>query len=123
MNAAEPELVFVHGTSALARPYPPGMPVPSAASSARVRERKTTRLPLPVLHISAGIIGRSLARAANSFGNGSGRHHAAGNVFDVSMLIMGLCAFYLAVLKHQINNVVADVLHGGHCMVDGRAQS
>jgi Predicted membrane protein (DUF2306) len=64
------------------------------------------RLPLLALHISAGIIGLLSGTAAISFRTGSERHRAAGNVFVVSLLIMGLCASYLAFLKHQMNNVL-----------------
>jgi Predicted membrane protein (DUF2306) len=68
------------------------------------------RLPLLALHISAGIIGLLSGAAAIAFRKGSERHRAAGNVFVVSMLIMGLCASYLAVLKHQMNNVFGGLL-------------
>jgi uncharacterized membrane protein len=68
------------------------------------------RLPLLALHISTGIIGLLSGAAAISVRKGSERHRAAGNVFLVSMLIMGLCASCLAVLKHQMNNVFGGLL-------------
>jgi len=68
------------------------------------------QLPLLASHISAGIIGLLSGTAAISFGKGSERHRAAENVFVVSMLIMGLCASYLAFLKHQMNNVFGGLL-------------
>lgn len=54
-------------------------------------EKKPMRLPLVALHISAGAIGLLSGAAAISFSKGSERNRAAGNVFVVSMLIMG-CA-------------------------------
>lgn len=68
------------------------------------------RLPFLVLHISAGIVGLLSGTFAMSFRKGSERHRAAGNVFVVSMLIMGACASYLALLKHQMNNVFGGLL-------------
>lgn len=68
------------------------------------------RLPFLVLHISAGIVGLISGAFAMSFRKGSERHRTAGNVFVVSMLIMGACASYLALLKHQTNNVFGGLL-------------
>jgi len=62
------------------------------------------------LHIAAGIVGLLSGGAAISFRKGSERHRRAGNVFVVSMLIMGLCASYLALLKHQMNNFFGGLL-------------
>lgn len=45
-----------------------------------------------------------------SFRKGSQPHRAAGNVFVVSMLIMGACGSYLALLKHQMQNVFGGLL-------------
>lgn len=45
-----------------------------------------------------------------SFRKGSQAHRASGNVFVASMLMMGACASYLAVLKHQTNNVFGGFL-------------
>jgi hypothetical protein len=49
------------------------------------------RLPLLALHISAGSIGLLSGAAAVSFRKISDRYRAAGNVFVVSLLIIGLC--------------------------------
>jgi uncharacterized membrane protein len=68
------------------------------------------RLPLLVLHITGGIVGLLSGAVAMSFRKGSRGHRAAGNVFVVSMLIMGACASYLALLKHQTNNVFGGLL-------------
>jgi uncharacterized membrane protein len=68
------------------------------------------RLPLLVLHITGGIVGLLSGAVAMSFRKGSRGHRAAGNVFVASMLIMGACASYLALLKHQTNNVFGGLL-------------
>lgn len=68
------------------------------------------RLPFLVIHICAGIVGLLSGTAAMTFRKGSQRHRAAGNVFVVSMLIMGACASYLALLKHQTNNIFGGLL-------------
>lgn len=68
------------------------------------------RLPFLMVHIAAGIIGLVSGTFAMSFRKGSERHRTAGNVFVVSMLIMGVCASYLAILKHQMGNVIGGAL-------------
>src|SRR5215471_9159168 len=68
------------------------------------------RLPLLVLHITGGIIGLLSGGAAMSFRKGSYWHCIAGNVFVISMLTMGACGSYLALLKHQTNNVFGGLL-------------
>jgi uncharacterized membrane protein len=68
------------------------------------------RLPFLVLHISAGIIGLISGTFAMIFRKGSQRHRTAGDVFVVAMLTMGLCGSYLALLKHQTNNVFGGLL-------------
>jgi hypothetical protein len=68
------------------------------------------RLPILVLHISGGIIGLVSGAAAMSFRKGSSAHRVAGNIFVVSMLIMGACGSYLALMKHQMNNVFGGLL-------------
>jgi len=67
------------------------------------------RLPLLVLHISAGIVGLLSGTAAMIFRKGSRRHAQAGDVFVVTMLTMALCAVWLATLKQQPGNVVGGV--------------
>ena len=68
------------------------------------------RLPFLVLHISAGIVGLISGTFAMIFSKGSQRHRVAGDVFVVAMLTMGLCGSYLALLKHQTNNVFGGLL-------------
>jgi Predicted membrane protein (DUF2306) len=67
-------------------------------------------LPFLIVHITAGIIGLISGTFAMSFRKGSQGHRRAGNVFVVSMLIMGACASYLAVFKHQMNNFFGGLL-------------
>lgn len=68
------------------------------------------RLPLLVLHISAGIIGILAGTAAMSFRKGCPRHAQAGQIFVMAMLTMAASAVYLAVLKQQYNNVGGGIL-------------
>jgi len=68
------------------------------------------RLPLLVLHITGGIVGLLSGTVAMSFRKGSPGHRLSGNVFVVSMLIMGLCGSTLALMKHQMNNVFGGLL-------------
>ena len=64
------------------------------------------RLPFLVLHISAGIVGILAGAAAMSFRKGSPRHALAGKIFVVAMLTLGASAVYLALMKHQLGNVL-----------------
>ncbi|SRR6266849_931115 len=64
---------------------------------------------LPV-HISAGILGILSGATALSFRKGSRRHAQAGKVFVLAMLTMAASAVYLALMKHQTNNVFGGVL-------------
>jgi hypothetical protein len=48
--------------------------------------------------------------AAMSFRKGSPRHVLAGKVFVTSMLIMGAFAVYLAITRHQPNNIGGGIL-------------
>jgi len=68
------------------------------------------RLPLLVLHITGGIVGLLSGTVAMVYRKGSRGHRTAGQVFVVSMLIMAACATYLAVLKHQMGNVIGGPL-------------
>src|SRR5438128_1332877 len=68
------------------------------------------RLPILVLHICAGILGLVSGAAAISFRKGSRRHGIAGNVFVISMMSMSTAAAYLALMKHQMNNVFGGIL-------------
>jgi len=68
------------------------------------------RLPLLALHISGGIIGLLSGAVAMIYRKGSRGHRVAGDVFVVSMLVMGACGSTLALMKHQINNVFGGLL-------------
>jgi hypothetical protein len=67
-------------------------------------------LPILILHISAGAVGILSGTAALSFRKGSLRHAQAGKIFVASMLTMAACATYLAVIKHQNNNIGGGIL-------------
>ena len=62
--------------------------------------------PLLPVHISAGITGILSGAAALSFRKGSPRHVLAGKVFVIAMLTLGASAVYLALMKHQMGNVL-----------------
>lgn len=66
--------------------------------------------PILLLHISAGMIGMFSGAAALVFRKGSPRHALAGTVFVASMLTMAASAVYLAVLKHQSDNIGGGIL-------------
>jgi hypothetical protein len=68
------------------------------------------RLPLWVLHITAGIMGILAGAAAMSFRKGSARHAQAGKVFVTAMLTMAAAAVCLAYLKQDYNNVGGGIL-------------
>jgi len=68
------------------------------------------RLPFLVFHIGGGIFGLLAGAIATSFRKGSHGHRLAGNVFVVSMMIMGAFAVPLALMKHDTNNVFGGVL-------------
>lgn len=61
--------------------------------------------PILIGHICAGTLGLLSGTAAMSFRKGSARHIVAGKIFVASMLIMGAAAAYLAVVRHQPNNI------------------
>jgi len=61
--------------------------------------------PILIVHICGGTLGLLSGAAAMSFRKGSPRHALAGKVFVLSMLIMAAGAVYLAILRHQSNNV------------------
>jgi hypothetical protein len=62
--------------------------------------------PLLPLHISAGIVGILSGAAAMSIRKGSARHALAGKVFVIAMLTLAASAVYLALMKHQLGNVL-----------------
>ena len=69
--------------------------------------------PILILHISAGILGIVSGTAAISFRKGSPRHALAGKIFVASMLTMAAAAVYLAIVKHQSNNLGGGILTEG----------
>jgi hypothetical protein len=66
--------------------------------------------PILVVHICAGSLGLLSGTAAMSFRKGSPRHVLAGKVFVASMLTMGALAVYLAITRHQPNNIGGGIL-------------
>lgn len=66
--------------------------------------------PLMIAHICAGTSGLLSGTAAMSFRKGSPRHIMAGKVFVISMLAMGAAAVYLAIVRHQPNNIGGGIL-------------
>ncbi len=64
------------------------------------------RLPLLILHISAGTLGYCLD-LLRSFSTSSRQHGFTGNVFVISMLSMSASAVCLAFMKSQTGNVLA----------------
>ena len=67
-------------------------------------ERKKWRMmrfPILMLHICAGVLGVLAGAGAMSFRKGSQCHRVTGTVFFVAMLVMGLSASYLGLLKGQ----------------------
>ena len=61
--------------------------------------------PILIAHICAGTTGLLSGTAAMSFRKGSPRHVLAGKIFVTSMMIMGVAAVYLAIVKHQSSNI------------------
>jgi hypothetical protein len=68
------------------------------------------RLPLVVLHVSAGVLAMFAGAAAISFRKGSPPHARAGNIFVAAMLGMAAAASCLAFMKHQTNNLFGGLL-------------
>jgi uncharacterized membrane protein len=66
--------------------------------------------PILIGHICAGTVGLLSGTAAMSFRKGSPRHVLAGKVFVASMLAMAVAAVYLAIMRHQPNNVGGGIL-------------
>src|SRR5216684_5100648 len=61
--------------------------------------------PILLAHICGGTLGLLSGTAAMTFRKGSPRHVLAGKVFVASMLTMGAVAVYLAITRHQPNNI------------------
>jgi uncharacterized membrane protein len=68
------------------------------------------RLPLLILHISAGVLAMFAGAAAISFRKGSRWHGTSGNVFVTAMLSMATAASFLAYMKHQTGNFYGGLL-------------
>jgi hypothetical protein len=66
--------------------------------------------PILIVHICGGSLGLLSGTAAMSFRKGSPRHVLAGRVFVASMLTMGAVAVYLAITRHQPNNIGGGIL-------------
>src|SRR5579864_9511453 len=66
--------------------------------------------PILIVHICGGTLGLLSGIAAMSFRKGSPRHVLAGKVFVASMLTMAVAAVYLAIVKHQPNNIGGGIL-------------
>jgi len=66
--------------------------------------------PILIIHICAGSLGLLSGTAAMSFRKGSPRHVLAGRIFVASMLTMGAFAVYLAITRHQPNNIGGGIL-------------
>jgi hypothetical protein len=62
------------------------------------------RLPLLFLHIAGGMVGLLSGTVAMVYRKGSRGHRMSGDVFVVSMMIMGACGSILALMKHQPDN-------------------
>src|ERR1700749_2648024 len=63
-----------------------------------------------IVHILAGTLGLLSGTAAILFRKGSRRHALAGKVFVASMFTMAVGAVYLAIVKHQPNNIGGGIL-------------
>jgi hypothetical protein len=66
--------------------------------------------PILVAHICAGSLGLLSGTAAICFRKGSPRHALAGKIFVASMLTMAVGAVYLAITRHQPNNIGGGIL-------------
>ena len=66
--------------------------------------------PILLVHILGGTVGLLSGTAAIMFRKGSPRHVLAGKVFVASMLTMAAFATYLAIVKHQPNNIGGGIL-------------
>jgi hypothetical protein len=66
--------------------------------------------PILIAHICGGVVGLVSGTAATCFRKGSSRHVLAGRIFAASMLTMGALAAYLAITRHQPNNIGGGIL-------------
>src|SRR5580704_11476584 len=67
------------------------------------------RLPLLILHISAGVLAMLAGALAISFRKGSRGHRMAGNVFVICMLSVSGLGAYLAFRKSEADNVLGGI--------------
>src|SRR5207245_10163645 len=66
--------------------------------------------PILIAHICGGVVGLMSGTPAMCFRKGSPRHVLAGKVSVASMLTMGAFAAYLAITRHQPNNIGGGIL-------------
>jgi hypothetical protein len=66
--------------------------------------------PIMLVHLCGGSLGMLSGAAAMTFRKGSPRHVLAGKIFVASMLTMAAGAVYLAVTRHQPNNIGGGIL-------------
>jgi hypothetical protein len=66
--------------------------------------------PTLIAHICGGTVGLLSGTVALSVRKGSSRHALAGKVFVVSMITMAVFAVYLAIVRHQPNNIGGGIL-------------
>ncbi len=66
--------------------------------------------PILIGHICAGTLGLLSGAAAMFFRKGSPRHALAGKVFVASMLTMAVLAVYLAIVRHEPNNIGGGII-------------
>jgi len=69
-----------------------------------------TYSPILLVHICCGTLGLLSVTAAMCFRKGSSRHVLAGKVFVASMLTMAVTAAYIAIVRHQPNNIGGGIL-------------
>jgi len=67
------------------------------------------RLPLLVLHVSAGVLAMLAGALAISFRKGSRGHRGAGNVFVVCMLSVSAVGSYLGFMNSEADNVLGGI--------------
>lgn len=68
------------------------------------------RLPLLFLHIAGGMVGLLSGALAMVYRKGSRGHRVAGNVFVITMLVMGTSATWLAIMRQQTDNIFGGLL-------------
>lgn len=67
------------------------------------------RLPLLVLHVSAGILAMIAGAFAISFRKGSQAHRRSGNLFVASMLTVSAVGAYLGFMKSEADNLLGGI--------------